>query len=263
MHITKFGHSCLLVEEGEARILLDPGVYSTMQNDVRDVDVVLVTHEHQDHLDIRSLKAILRNSPEATVVTNDGVGKVLAGEGIKYQEMRDGEHISIKDVLIEAFGKDHAVIHSTIPVIQNTGFFIADRFFYPGDALVYPHAPETPDTIIKEATVIYGRTVANIPDRSNSRPGGPLSDYVENNPFLHAQVGLPKPIEILALPVTAPWMRSAEAVDYAAELKPQICIPVHDAILKNPQMGHWLAKQILEPMGIEVRVLELGERAEF
>ncbi|MBI3442299.1 MAG: MBL fold metallo-hydrolase [Candidatus Sungbacteria bacterium] len=254
MHITKFGHSCLLVEEGGARILIDPGSYSTMQNVVREVDVILITHEHQDHLDARSLKVILANSPEVKIVTNQGAGRVLTGEGIEYQKIGDGENILIKDVLIEAFGKDHALIHSSIPVIPNTGFFIANRFFYPGDAFVYPSAPEAPPPgLLKEAPATYGRTIANMP----------LSDYSRSNPFLHAKVGLPKLVEILALPVTAPWMRSAEAVDYAAELKPKICIPVHDAMLKDSQMGHRLAKQILEPMGIEVRVLELGERVTF
>lgn len=253
MYITKFGHSCLLVEEMGVRVLIDPGVYSTMQNDARGVDAILITHEHQDHLDMGSLKEILANNPEAKIVTSGGAGKVLTGEGIEYQEIGDGDSITIKDVLIEAFGKDHAVIHSSIPMIPNTGFFIANRFFYPGDAFVYLHAPEAPKTLVKDATATYGRVIAHMP----------LSDYSQDNPFLHAKVGLPKPIEILALPVTAPWMRSAEAVDYAAELKPKICIPVHDAILKNPQAGHWLAKQILEPMGIEVRALELGKRMEF
>lgn len=28
MRLTKFGHSCLLVEEGGARVLLDPGSFS-------------------------------------------------------------------------------------------------------------------------------------------------------------------------------------------------------------------------------------------
>ena len=243
MYITKFGHSCLLVEEKGVRIVIDPGEYSTMQNEVREVDAILITHEHQDHMDMGSLKAILANSPDAKIVTNGGAGKMLAKEGIGYQEIRDSESMTIKDVLIEAFGNDHAVIHSSIPIIPNTGFFIANKFFYPGDAFVYPHIAEEPGTLVKDATATYEHTIAN--------------------PFLHAKIGLPKPIEILALPVTAPWMRSAEAVDYAAELIPKICIPVHDAILKNPEKGHWLAKQILEPMGIEVRVLELRERAEF
>lgn len=243
MYITKFGHSCLLVEEGEARILIDPGSYSDMQNGVKDLDAILITHEHQDHLDVGSLKVILGNNPEAKIVTNSGAGKILAKQGIAYQEAQDGNSMTVKDVPVEVFGRDHALIHSSIPVIANTGFFIANRFFYPGDAFIYPYMPEAPGTLIKDATATYARTIANT--------------------FLNAKIGLPKPIEILALPVTAPWMRSAEAVDYAAELKPQICIPVHDAILKNPQMGHWLAKQILEPMGIEVRVLELWEQTKF
>ena len=49
MKITKFGHSCLLVEEGGARILLDPGKYSILQNNVENVDAIVITHEHQDH----------------------------------------------------------------------------------------------------------------------------------------------------------------------------------------------------------------------
>lgn len=251
MYITKFGHSCMLVEEGEARILIDPGSYSDMQNGVRDLDAILITHEHQDHLDMGSLKAILQNNPEVKIITNAGAGTTLTEQGIGYREARDGDSAMIKDVLIEIFGKDHALIHSSIPVIPNTGFFIANRFFYPGDAFVRPYTGEP--EIAKEPPATYERTVATMP----------LAEYVKDNPFLNPQVGQPRPIEILALPVTAPWMRSAEAVDYALELKPRICVPVHDGMLKNPQNGHWLAKQILEPQGIRVQALEIGERTEF
>lgn len=244
----------MLVEEGEARILVDPGSYSDMQNDVRDLDSILITHEHQDHLDMGSLKAILQNNPEAKIMTNAGAGKILVEQGIEYQEVRDRDSTTIKDVLIEVFGKDHALIHSSIPVIPNTGLFIANRFFYPGDAFVRPYIIEKPSAdMAKEPPAVYGRTIANMP----------LSDYAQGNPFLRAQIGLPKPVEILALPVTAPWMRSAEGVDYAAELKPRVCIPVHDGMLKNPKNGSRLAKQVLEPMEIEIRVLEPGERATF
>jgi len=254
MYITKFGHSCLLVEEKGSRILIDPGSYSTMQNDVRDVDAILITHEHQDHMDMRSLKTVLENNPEAKILTNEGAGKMLVREGIAYQKIQDGQSITVKDVLIEAFGRDHALIHSTIPVIRNTGFFIANRFFHPGDAFVYPYTREAPDMFVKDAGATYGRTIAHMP----------LADYnTQDNPLLHAKVGLPKPIEILALPINAPWMRIAEAMDYAIELKPRMCIPVHDGIWKNSEMLHRLVKHILEPAGIEVRALEIGERVTF
>lgn len=56
MKVTKFGHCCLLIEEEGLRILTDPGSYSTRQNDVQNIDVILITHEHPDHLHIESLK---------------------------------------------------------------------------------------------------------------------------------------------------------------------------------------------------------------
>ena len=257
MHITKFGHSCLLIEEGGVRILLDPGSYSTLQNEARDVAVILITHEHQDHLDMESLKVILKNNANAKVIANSGAAKILAREGIVYEVMGNGDSDIIEGVLIEGFGAEHAVIHASIPIVANTGFFIAGRFFYPGDAFIYPSVSEPPMMdLVKDAPATYGRTIAHMPLSSGS-------PFAQDNPFLHAKVGLPKPIEILALPVSAPWMRASEAIDYAAHLKPKVCIPVHDGMLKNPESAHRLPRQILEPMGIEVRVLEIGNRVEF
>ena len=58
MKITKFGHCCLLIEENGVRILTDPGTYSTQQSEVKNIDFVLITHEHADHFHIDSLKAL-------------------------------------------------------------------------------------------------------------------------------------------------------------------------------------------------------------
>lgn len=53
MKITKFGHCCLLIEENGVRILTDPGTYSTQQSEVKNIDFVLITHEHADHFQLR------------------------------------------------------------------------------------------------------------------------------------------------------------------------------------------------------------------
>jgi len=211
MRITKFGHCCLLIEEQEARILIDPGSYTTQQNQLKDIDVILITHEHPDHFHIDSLKTVLANNPQAKVFTNHGVGALLEKAGITFNLLEGGHSVTEKGILIEAIGTDHAVIYPSLPVAPNTGYRIAERFFYPGDAFTKPNVP----------------------------------------------------VEILALPIAGPWLTLAQALDYALELKPKACFPVHDGILKEPGPVFFLPPKILEPQGIVFEVLELDQEHEF
>lgn len=211
MKITKFGHCCMLIEEGELRILTDPGIYSVQQNNVRDIDVVLITHEHADHFHIDSVKEILKNNPSMKIITNSSVGELLKKENISFDIVEDGQSTQIKEVLIEGIGKLHGAFHSSIPQIQNTGYFIADRLFYPGDALTNPV----------------------------------------------------RSIEILALPVAGLWLKLPEAIDYAIELKPKKCFPVHEGILQNPGTVHRLPPPILAEHDILFTVLEIDKEYHF
>lgn len=206
MKITKYGHCCLLIEEGGIRILTDPGTYSDQQNSVQNIDIVLITHEHSDHLHIESLKKVLANNPEAKIITNSTVGEKLSKENIKFLILEDGQNLTEQDILFEAFGKHHACLHPSIFPSQNTGYFIANKLFYPGDALTNPN----------------------------------------------------KPVNILALPVAGPWIKVSEAIDYALTLKPKICFPVHDGILKSIGSAHSVPMKILPQNGITFQVLELN-----
>lgn len=139
MHIKKLAHCCLVIDVKKRRILVDPGIYSLEQHDkVAHADIVLITHEHADHFHIESLKALVKRSPEVTIITDVGVGAILAKEGVKHMVMEHGNSVDIKDIHIEAYGKDHAVIHSSLPIISNVGFFIENKLFFPGDAFTDP-----------------------------------------------------------------------------------------------------------------------------
>lgn len=138
MKITKFGHCCLLIEENGVRILTDPGIYSTKQNELTNIDFILITHEHTDHFHLDSLKKLVKNNPQVKVITNKSVGALLEKDGIAYTVVENGQTINANGVLIEGFGENHAPMHTTIPTIENTGYFIANRFFYPGDAFTNP-----------------------------------------------------------------------------------------------------------------------------
>jgi L-ascorbate metabolism protein UlaG (beta-lactamase superfamily) len=69
----------------------------------------------------------------------------------------------------------------------------------------------------------------------------------------------PKSVKILALPIAAPWLKFAEAIDYAIAVKPEVCFPTHDAILRNPEMMNGLMGKILEENGIAFGVVKDGE----
>ncbi len=142
MRITKLGHCCLVIETNGKRIMTDPGSFTTEEHiKEKNIDLILITHEHGDHLHVESLKTILKNSPSAVVVTNEGVGKLLDGAGIKYQILDNKVPKEILGVELEAHDCKHEEIFEEIGQVQNTGYFIDKRLFYPGDAFYNPGKP--------------------------------------------------------------------------------------------------------------------------
>lgn len=141
MKITKLGHCCLLIEEAGRTILTDPGSFSDSQNTVTGIDVVVITHEHADHLHIESLKVVMSNNPDAAVVCNSSVGLKLEQEGIAYQVLEGSNSTSIKDIAFEACDGKHEEIFEEIGQVQNTGYLIAQKLYYPGDSFTAPGKP--------------------------------------------------------------------------------------------------------------------------
>jgi len=94
MKITKLVHSCLLVEQDGKRLLADPGSYSWNSGEVKDehmseLDTVVVTHAHPDHLNKDFAEAIKRNSPQARWYGPKQVVNQLAAWGIEGSSASD------------------------------------------------------------------------------------------------------------------------------------------------------------------------------
>src|SRR6266545_1490869 len=118
MRLTKFGHSCLLVEEGRARVLLDPGTLSGGFEELEGLTAVLFTHQHADHLDEDRLRGLLDRSPGVRVVSDVGTAGILGEAGVEV-----------------------AVVHPDIPQVPNVGYLVGGRLFHPGDAFTVPGQP--------------------------------------------------------------------------------------------------------------------------
>lgn len=139
MRITHLGHASLLVEVADTRILLDPGGWSPAAQEQRDLDAVLVTHQHPDHLDQERFPDLLRANPDALVVADPDSATILRDKGIDVMAFGPGDTASVGAVTVQGVGEMHALIHEEIPLIHNTGMRISAEdeptFFHPGDSL--------------------------------------------------------------------------------------------------------------------------------
>ena len=87
MRLTHLGHSAVLVETDDARVLIDPGNFSDAWHGLTDLDAILITHSHPDHADPEHLPALVRANPDAkvyvepSIVAGRGGGQVPRGPG--------------------------------------------------------------------------------------------------------------------------------------------------------------------------------------
>lgn len=141
MTITKFGHCCLLLETKGKRILVDPGRFSEAQNTLTEIDIILITHEHADHYHSESVSMLLQHNPDAIVVTNTSVAKLLNELGVETHILEGRETATVVDVPLAAYDGPHVEIFEEFGLVQNTGYLVDGSFFFPGDAYTVPGVP--------------------------------------------------------------------------------------------------------------------------
>jgi L-ascorbate metabolism protein UlaG (beta-lactamase superfamily) len=87
MKLEYLGHSCFIIED-DKRILIDPFLTgnpsaSVQKEDIRDIDIVLVTHGHRDHLG-DAIEIAIAN--DATLVSMYEIANFAAEKGVKKVE---------------------------------------------------------------------------------------------------------------------------------------------------------------------------------
>lgn len=209
MKITKFGHSCLLVEEGEGRFLTDPGSFSQGFDQLQDLTAILITHQHGDHFDRERVLALVKNNPGVQIICDQGTAEQLDNTGVQVKTVKAGDRLELAGVPVAVFGERHAVIHPDLPNVPNVGFLIGGRLFHPGDAFTDP----------KEA------------------------------------------VEVLGLPVSAPWAKLEEVIDYVRQIKPKVAVPIHEKVSASPEMLYGMLGKVLGE--VEFIALKDGETREL
>jgi L-ascorbate metabolism protein UlaG (beta-lactamase superfamily) len=192
VQLTHFGHACVLIDTGTARLLIDPGAFSTGFESLTGLDAVLITHQHFDHLEPDRLPDLLRANPDARVIVDPGTAGQL--EAVDHEVVAPGDSLEIAGARVDVIGDgDHAVIHPDIPMIANNGYLIGDidapgTLLHPGDAYVpLPEGLDPVETLLLPTAAPWLK-VADAVDYLRAmtpRTAVPIHEAVLAHPGMH------------------------------------------------------------------------------
>jgi L-ascorbate metabolism protein UlaG (beta-lactamase superfamily) len=141
VQLTKHGHSCVRIDDGDRTLVLDPGAFSDLDPALDGADAVLITHEHVDHLNPDRVRAAAKADPRLRIWAPAGVAASLADLGDQVVAVGAGETFEAAGFSVQTFGGQHALIHPLIPIVANVGYLVDGAVYHPGDSFVVPPAP--------------------------------------------------------------------------------------------------------------------------
>ncbi|GAB2835642.1 MBL fold metallo-hydrolase [Microbacterium insulae] len=136
MRVTKFEHATLTLLDSGRTLVIDPGSFTSPLADLEDLVGIVLTHEHPDHWTPDHLDRLLKAFPGTPIYGPEGVARAAAGYDVTV--VHPGDTVDLDPFRLEFFGGQHAVIHDSIPVIDNVGVLVNDEFYYPGDSYAVP-----------------------------------------------------------------------------------------------------------------------------
>lgn len=176
--MTKREHACMILGDEGQTLVIDPG-NQTGPVSAPGLVAIVITHEHADHWDAEHLATLRAANPNVPIYGPAGVA--AAAEGFDVTVVEAGERVTAGPFRLRFFGGTHAEIHRSIPLVDNLGVLVNERFYYPGDSYAVPDVP----------------------------------------------------VDLLATPAGAPWLKIGEVMDFVVEVAPRATFAVHDAPLSE------------------------------
>lgn len=168
MRITYLGHASLLIEINGLRVITDPVFRRRIFHLVRtvplpdrevyqDIDLVLISHLHYDHLDLKTIRTLGKH---ALVCVPKGAGRLLEKNRISnYRELIIGEGFSMKNLSIRTVYSWHVDRRHPLGLqARCMGYLIANEavIYYPGDTRLFPEMASIADRIDVALMPVWG-----------------------------------------------------------------------------------------------------------
>lgn len=129
MKVTKFVHSCVLVETPQRVAMFDPGGFSVGAVDVsliERLDDILITHAHPDHMDPSLIKQLTLKFPQVKITGTSEVRIALGQAGITSSDQAPD--------YVKFFKSPHEPVEPIFPQPEEHGMHFMDVFTHPGDS---------------------------------------------------------------------------------------------------------------------------------
>ncbi|QGU04210.1 MBL fold metallo-hydrolase [Corynebacterium comes] len=130
MKITRRYHSCVELSKGRSRLIIDPGSFQVPDN-LAEVDAVLVTHIHPDHVDVQALAAARRHNPQIAIY---GPAELADHTDLDVITVADGDIFTVGAIEIAVHEAPHGTVTRSTPLPTNLGFLVDGRVLHTGDS---------------------------------------------------------------------------------------------------------------------------------
>jgi len=162
------GHSTVLLEVDGVRILTDPLVVDRLGLlhrhtdavahliDDGNIDVVLISHAHHDHLHLPSLR---RCPGRPRIVVPRGLGRLASRAGRDVMEVAAGEQFDLGGVVVDAIRADHDGRRRPFgPAANALGYRItgSTRVYFAGDTDLFPEMSDLAGTVDVTLLPVWG-----------------------------------------------------------------------------------------------------------
>ncbi len=164
--VTWLGHATALIESGGARLLTDPVLRKVIGHLWRhaptpaipeNLDAILLSHAHRDHLDVRTLARIPKEVP---LIAPAGIDRAVHRLGRPVIEVAIGEATPVGGTTVTAIEVEHDDRRApwSKPGAA-AGFLVGDgdeRVWFPGDTDLHPAMDELRGQVAVALVPIWG-----------------------------------------------------------------------------------------------------------
>ena len=237
------GHATVLLELGGVRLLTDPMLRGRLGHLRRhgappdpsvaeEIDAVLISHMHFDHLDLPSLR---RLGAGTRLIVSRGAGHFLERKGFtNVVELGVGDAVELRDARVTAVAAKHeGRRHAFASPVETVGYRVSAsrEVYFVGDTELHPGMSESAGGLDLALLPVWGWGPALGPGHLD--PG--------------------------------------EAARAAALLRPRLAVPIHWGTLFPVGLARWRGRLLRDPPrefaaraselapDVDVRVLEPGE----